>query len=150
MAEAIRRHGTPDEAEIRRQFAWTEKLARELAGLGGVRRHGHTQHRVANTLNLGFDGLDGEELLIGLDLAGLAVSSGSACLVGSVQPSHVLAAMGLLTDTPAATVRFSIGREILDRDLPEIVRRIREVVQTQRAVRGWKESSVAALQEAAS
>ena len=65
------------------------------------------------------------------------MSSGSACLVGSVQPSHVLAAMGVPADWAAATVRFSIDAEIRDEDLGEIARRVGEVVQRQRELRGW-------------
>ena len=52
-------------------------------------RNGHTVLTLANTLNVSFPGLDGEALLIGLDLEGVCASSGSACMVGSVQPSHV-------------------------------------------------------------
>jgi cysteine desulfurase len=96
-----------------------------------------SSQRLPNTLNVSFQGLHGEDLLIGLDLAGLAVSSGSACLVGSVQPSHVLAAMGVPSDWAAATVRFSIDAEIRDEDLGEITRRVGEVVQRQRELRGW-------------
>ena len=73
---------------------WTEELWRELNSLGGVRRNGHPTQRLSNTLNVSFLGLHGEDLLIALDLAGLAVSSGSACMVGSVQPSHVLRGYG--------------------------------------------------------
>ena len=87
---------------------------------------------------MSFQGLHGEDLLIGLDLVGLAVSSGSACLVGSVQPSHVLAAMGVPDDWAAATVRFSIGAQIRDEDLAEIAGCVRRVVTHQRALRGWK------------
>jgi cysteine desulfurase len=136
LAAAARQRLLVDEAEAQRQFAWIERLWRELALLGGVQRNGHAEQRVPNTLNVTFAGLHAEELLIGLDLAGLAVSSGSACLVGSVQPSHVLAAMGLPLD--GATVRFSIGAGISDEAQPEIVRRVREVVRHQRAVRGHR------------
>src|SRR5208282_1769501 len=132
-----RLHGTVDPVEAQRQFRWTETLWRELAELGGVRRNGHPEKRLPNTLNVSFQGLHGEDLLIGLDLAGLAVSSGSACLVGSVQPSHVLAAMGVPADWASATVRFSIGPHIRDEDLPEIGQCIRQVVTHQRALRGW-------------
>jgi cysteine desulfurase len=134
LAEAARLCGSVDPVEAGRQQRWTEALWQELESLGGVRRNGHPESRVPNTLNVSFEGLHGEDFLIALDLAGLAVSSGSACLVGSVQPSHVLAAMGL---PPLATVRFSIDASILDRDLPEIVRRIKNVVVHQRGVRGW-------------
>ncbi len=136
FAEAARLHGTPDAVEMMRQFRWTETLWHELEALGGARRNGDPQDRLGNTLNVSFEGLHGEDLLIGLDLAGLAVSSGSACLVGSVQPSHVLAAMGVPREF-AATVRFSIGAHIHDAGLAEVTRRIREVVTRQRALRGW-------------
>jgi cysteine desulfurase len=136
LAEAVRRHGTVDSSEQKRQRDWIEKLWSKLAELGGVRRNGHVAQRLANTLNVSFDGLHGEDLLIALDLAGLAVSSGSACMVGSVQSSHVLAAMGVSGEDAAATVRFSIGAEIADHDLDEIARRVKTIVTHQRSLRG--------------
>ena len=66
---------------------------------------------LANTLNVSFPGCDGETLLMGLDLEGVAASSGSACMVGSIQASHVLLAMGASEDLARATVRFSLGQE---------------------------------------
>ena len=66
---------------------------------------------LANTLNVSFPGCDGETLLMGLDLEGVAASSGSACMVGSIQASHVLLAMGVSEELARATVRFSLGRE---------------------------------------
>ena len=147
FAEAIRLHGDIDSAEATRQFEWIEKLWQELKSLGGVRRNGDPVSRLPNTLNVSFQGLHGEDLLIGLDLAGLAVSSGSACLVGSVQPSHVLAAMGVPDDWASATVRFSIGPDILDEDLAEIVRRVRQVVDHQRKLRGWQAGPVSSIEQ---
>jgi cysteine desulfurase len=144
FAEAARLFGDPDPAEAQRQFRWTERLWGELSSLGGIRRNGHLEKRLPNTLNVSFLGLRGEDLLIALDLAGLAVSSGSACLVGSVQPSHVLAAMGVSDEWASATVRFSIGSHIRDEDLDEIVRRVRQVVSRQRALRGWTSGQSAA------
>ncbi len=67
-------------------------------------------HRLANTLNVSFPGLEGESLLINLDLAGICASSGSACMVGSIMPSHVLLAMGVEPALAGATVRFSLGK----------------------------------------
>lgn len=72
-------------------------------------RHGDPSRSLPNTLNVGFPGLDGEALLMGLDLEGICVSSGSACMVGSIQPSHVLTAMGVDPATALAAVRFSMG-----------------------------------------
>jgi len=65
--------------------------------------------RVPNTTNIYFDGLEGEALVIALDLKGFAVSSGSACSSGAVEPSHVLLAMGLPRERARASLRFSLG-----------------------------------------
>jgi cysteine desulfurase len=134
LAEAVRRHGTIEPGEVLRQSRWIESFWSRLEKFGQVRRNGHAVERLANTLNVTFLGLHPEELLIALDLAGLAVSSGSACLVGSVQPSHVLAAMGLKPE--GATVRFSIGSHIADGDLDEIAARVSRIVEQQQAWRG--------------
>ena len=72
-------------------------------------RNGDSARSLANTLNVSFPGADGESLLMGLDLEGVCVSSGSACMVGSIQASHVLIAMGVDSRTALATVRFSMG-----------------------------------------
>jgi len=141
MAEAFALHGKVDSAEAARQKSWTEGLWNELETLDGVRRNGHSTERLPNTLNVSFRGVHGEDLLIALDLAGLSVSSGSACLVGSVQPSHVLAAMGVPPEWVSATVRFSIGAHIVDGDLPEVARRVRQIVMHQRGLRGWVPSA---------
>jgi cysteine desulfurase len=80
-------------------------------------RNGNPAHCLSNTLNVSFPGLDGEALLINLDLEGIAASSGSACMVGSIQPSHVLLAMGVPAETAQATVRFSMGRSTQPGDI---------------------------------
>lgn len=70
----------------------------------------HAAPRTTNTTNIYFDGLQGEALVIALDLQGFAVSSGSACSSGAVEPSHVLLAMGLPPERARASLRFSLGR----------------------------------------
>ena len=79
---------------------------------------------LANTLNVSFPGLDGESVLINLDLAGICASSGSACMVGSILPSHVLLAMGVPRDIAQATVRFSLGKNTTHEEIAEAVRRM--------------------------
>ena len=79
---------------------------------------------LANTLNVSFPGLDGESVLINLDLAGICASSGSACMVGSIQPSHVLLAMGVPRELAQATVRFSLGKGTTHEEIADAVRRI--------------------------
>lgn len=99
------------EAEQVRQAVLRERL---WAGIRktfpAAMRNGAPATTLANTLNVSFPGMNGETLLIGLDLEGIAVSSGSACMVGSVMPSHVLIAMGVPTELARSTVRFSLGK----------------------------------------
>jgi cysteine desulfurase len=90
--------------------------------------NGHPDLRLGNTLNVSFPGLDGEGLLIALDLAGIAVSSGSACMVGSVLPSHVLLSMGVPVDIAGSTVRFSLGKQTTEAEMHDAINRIEEVL----------------------
>ncbi len=94
-------------------------------------RNGDPAHTLANTLNVSFPGLDGESLLIGLDLEGVCASSGSACMVGSVQPSHVLLAMGVTPALASSTVRFSLGTETTEPDIAHCLRAITNVLARQ-------------------
>ncbi len=84
-----------------------------------------------NTLNVSFPGADGETLLIGLDLEGIAVSSGSACMVGSIQPSHVLRAMGVPDGLAQATVRFSLGNHTRESDIDDAIEGLGNVLTRQ-------------------
>jgi cysteine desulfurase len=90
--------------------------------------------RVPNTTNFYFDGIDGEAMVIALDLKGLAVSTGAACSSGAIEPSHVLTAMGLRQDRARASIRFSIGKQNTEQDIdfalalvPETLARLREL-----------------------
>ena len=90
--------------------------------------------RVPNTTNIHFDHIDGEALVIALDLKGLAVSTGAACSSGALEPSHVLLAMGLRRDQARASIRFSLGRQTANEDIDfalalvaETVARLREL-----------------------
>ena len=90
--------------------------------------------RVPNTTNIFFDHIEGESLVIALDLKGVAVSGGSACSSGAVEPSHVLAAMGLRHDRARASIRFSLGKQTTEEEIdaalalvPEAVGRLRDL-----------------------
>src|SRR2546427_850969 len=90
--------------------------------------------RVPNTTNICFDYIDGEALVIALDLQGLAVSTGAACSSGAIEPSHVLTAMGLRADRARASVRVSLGKQNTDDEVdfaiglvPETIARLREL-----------------------
>lgn len=90
-------------------------------------RHGSPEHCLTNTLNVSFPGQDGEALLINLDLANIAVSSGSACMVGSIQPSHVLLAMGVPEEIAQATVRFSMGKGTTEAELATVGAKLKQI-----------------------
>lgn len=97
-------------------------------------RNGDPGRSLANTLNVSFPGADGESLLMGLDLEGVCVSSGSACMVGSIQPSHVLIAMGVEPAVALATVRFSMGHGTTERDVEGAAAAVARVARLQHAM----------------
>jgi len=100
------------EAEGRRLAGLRDRLERGLLDrLEHAGVNGRGAPRVPNTANLHFDFLEAEALVIALDLKGMAVSTGAACSSGSVEPSHVLSAMGLAADRARASLRFSLGRQ---------------------------------------
>ena len=76
-----------------------------------VRLNGHPTQRLPNNVNFSFEGVEGEPVLLGLDFAGVAASSGSACTSGSLEPSHVLLALGLSADLAHSSLRLTLGRE---------------------------------------
>jgi cysteine desulfurase len=105
-----------------------------LENFDGVGVNGDGAPRVPNTTNLYFEGLEGESLVIALDLKGLAVSTGAACSSGAIEPSHVLTAMGVTPDRARASIRFSLGKQNTPEDvdfaltlIPETVARLREL-----------------------
>jgi cysteine desulfurase len=99
----------------------TPGRAARPAGGAPARHPGHAaqrqRSRVANTTNVSFDGIEAESLLMALDLAGVAVSTGAACAAGAVEPSHVLRAMGIPTERVQGSVRFSLGRATKEADV---------------------------------
>lgn len=115
--DASRLHPLSDQLEKALLDAWP-----------GAFRNGDPKNRLANTVNFCFPGADGEALLIGLDLEGIAASSGSACMVGSLQASHVLLAMGVAPKLAASSARFSLGKATSAADISaaaEAVRKLR-------------------------
>jgi len=98
-------------AELERLSALRDRLeGAVLDRIPGAGINGSRWNRVPNTSNLYFDGIDGEALVIALDLRGFAVSTGAACSSGALTPSHVLKAIGLSDDRARASMRFSLGR----------------------------------------
>ena len=140
LAEALERAQASADAERTRLQALRDRLAghvREQFG-EGVRFNTPLEEETApHILNVSFpprDGhpLDGEMLLLGLDLGGIHVSSGSACTSGAVEPSHVLRALGVPRDTANATVRFSLGRSTTEADIDFAAETLAAVVKRMR------------------
>lgn len=129
-AETVAREGAREAARSR---DLRERFERSLhLGIEGVRVYGEGAPRLPNTTLFRVDGIEGETLAVALDLAGFAVSTGSACASGAVEPSHVLLAMGCAPEEARGAVRVSLGWTSdeeaiarLERALPEIVARAR-------------------------
>ncbi|MEK7791070.1 MAG: aminotransferase class V-fold PLP-dependent enzyme, partial [Deltaproteobacteria bacterium] len=96
--------------------------------ISGAYVNGLGATRVPNTLNVSFDGLDGEGLLLNLDLQGIAASSGSACSSGLLDPSHVLLAMEVSEELAMSSVRFSLGYQTTEKDIETVIRILPEIV----------------------
>jgi len=113
----------------------TETFYRKLVEtVPDVILNGDLNSRAVNTLNLSFKGVEGESIILSLDLKGVAVASGSACTSGTLEPSHVLSAMGIAPEIAQGAIRFSFGRDNTMEDveyvtgiIPEIVNRLRSM-----------------------
>ncbi len=108
-----------------------ERLERGLVALPGVRIHGG-ERRVGGTINAGFSGALGQDLVIALDLAGIAASTGAACTSGSVEPSPVLLALGYSPDEAREAVRFSLGRATTADEIDEVLRVLPAILERAR------------------
>jgi cysteine desulfurase len=124
-----------DRRDDKKMAAMRDRLQQGILALvseAGV--NGEGAARVPNTANIHFDHIDGEAMVIALDLKGVAVSTGAACSSGAIEASHVLLAMGLRPDQARASIRFSLGKQTVDEDIdialalvPETVARLREL-----------------------
>jgi cysteine desulfurase len=128
-AELARQSNHAEMAKLRDQLQQGILASVEASGINGG-----SAPRVPNTTNIYFDYLEGEALVIALDLKGLAVSTGAACSSGAIEPSHVLTAMGLSPDRARASIRFSLGKQNTAEDVkfalelvPSTVTRLREL-----------------------
>ena len=124
-------------AEGDRVAALRDRLENQiLAKIPGTAVNGDRRLRVPNTTNISFDGIEAESLLIALDLEGVAVSTGSACSSGTLEPSHVLRAMGLPTHRTQNSIRLSLGAGNTDAEVDYLVAKLPKVVEKLRTVTG--------------
>jgi len=132
MARALELCLEEGEAEAARLRELRERLwGRLSAGLSGLHLNGHATRRLPGNLNVAFDGIDGDRLL--LALPDLAISTGSACASARPEPSHVLAAIGLAPALARASLRFGLGRGTTAADIDRAAARVVEEVEKQRA-----------------
>jgi cysteine desulfurase len=124
-----------ERGDDKKMSAWRDRLQQGiLAQIEDAGVNGDRAPRVPNTTNIYFDHIEGESMVIALDLKGLAVSTGAACSSGAIEPSHVLIAMGLRSDQARASIRFSLGKQNTAEEIdialalvPETVARLREL-----------------------
>ena len=96
--------------------------------------NGHPEHCAPGTLNVSFEDVEGESLILRLDMEGICVSTGSACTSGSMEPSHVLAALGLPPRLAQGTVRFSLGRNTTKAEIDAVISKLPKVIQQMRTL----------------
>jgi cysteine desulfurase len=127
-----------EDGTIGRLAGLRDRLEAELLKIPGTGLNGGDANkpvaRVANTTNIWFDQLEGEALVIALDLKGVAVSGGSACHSGATEPSHVLMAMGVDKNRARASLRFSLLKTATDADVDHVLRVLPEAVEHLRSV----------------
>jgi cysteine desulfurase len=107
-----------------------------LAEVPGTAVNGSREPRVPNTTNISFEAIEAESLLIALDLEGVAVSTGSACSSGTLEPSHVLRAMGLPSPRTQNSIRFSLGAGNTEADVDFVVSKLPGIVEKLRSLTG--------------
>jgi len=138
LGKAAELAGAELEASMQREAALRDRLREAIeATIPGVRLNGHPEIRLPNNLNMSFAGVEGEGILLRLDHAGVCASTGSACTTGSLEPSHVLMAMGLSHEQAHGSVRFTFGKDSIPAHvdyvagvLAETVKKLRDMSPT--------------------
>lgn len=110
--------------------ALRDRIIREISEkIPGSCLNGHPTQRLPNNINFSFEGVEGEPILLGLDMAGIAASSGSACSSGSLEPSHVLLALGQTAELARGSLRITLGRENTEEEVEYLLTVLVDLVQ---------------------
>lgn len=107
------------------------------AAIPDMRINGTLAKRLPNNVNVSFAGIEGEAVLLRLDLEGIAASSGSACTAGSLDPSHVLMAIGLSRDEAKGSLRLTLGTDTTQADIDEVIAKLPGIVANLREMSSW-------------
>ncbi len=124
LADASREVNSAQCAALRDQI-----VQRVLAEIPGTGLNGHPTERLPNNINFSFEGVEGEAILLGLDVAGIAASSGSACSSGSLEPSHVLLALGQTAELARGSLRITLGKENTEAEIEYLLKVLVELMQ---------------------
>ena len=129
LGKAVEIRGRDMRAEAERVTALRDRLWEGIrTRVPEVRLNGHPTERLPGTANIAYRNVESESIVLGLDLKGIAVSAGSACTAGNVEPSHVLVAMGVPLDWAMGAVRSSLGRSTTAEDVEYVAASVAEVV----------------------
>ena len=129
MAAALKESVDNMEEDSKKMIAMRDKLFAELSKIPHSKINGSLEHHVPGTVNMCFEGIEGESLLLMLDMNGICASSGSACTSGSLDPSHVLLSLGLPHEVAHGSLRLSIGEYNTMEEIDHIIEVVPRVVQ---------------------
>ena len=126
------------EENTRKVRAMRDRLLTGLLSIPGCRLNGDREHRLPGNLNLSFAGIEGESLLLMLDMRGICAPSGSACASGSRDPSYVLRALGVEEELAKGSLRLTLGDLNTEEEVDVLLREIPATVERLRQLRGWR------------
>lgn len=130
FAEALEIADTMREKEAARLVKLRDGLIHNLQKtVSGTKLNGDPVNRLPNNINMSFDGIDSESLLLRLDMEGICASAGSACTAGALEPSHVLMALGIEKDLAKSSIRMTLGRENTENDMKRILEILPPIVE---------------------
>lgn len=133
LAKAMELAYTDFEEKIVKMTALRDKLIKGLLdAIPYTRLNGHTTRRLANNANIGVEYVEGESLLLLLDMQGISASSGSACTSGSLDPSHVLLALGIPHERAHGSIRFTLGNQTTEEEIQTVIDKMPAIVQRMR------------------
>ena len=140
MAAALKESAAEMDKNAEHLTALRDKLIDGLQKIPHSALNGDAKKRLPGNVNFCFEGIEGESLLLLLDDKGIQASSGSACTSGSLDPSHVLLAIGRIHDVAHGSLRLSLGEDITDEDVDYLIKSVTEVVEYLRSFSPfWKD-----------
>lgn len=141
MAAATELMAEESEEEFSRQERLRDKIIEEILQIPHTRLNGHRNKRLPNNVNISFDYIEGESIVMHLDNQGIAASTGSACSSPNLEPSHVLLAIGLRPQLAHGSLRLTLGRETTEKEVNYLLDVLPETVSNLRKVSPFKTST---------